>query len=148
MRLQNILTEFLKFIIRSIVFSAIVFSLSFSLLTRQFPPDFSKLAKIYDQLAKLKIIDSDKSTGTKALDPNRSETDELQSLIEQKQKLSQILSEMNIFDLAKNETWDLKDPKCLHEQALINQLKDKIKALDEQNLNLNKKILQIKYKRQ
>lgn len=150
MYLQNIIFEFLKFILRSIVFSVLVFLISFSLLTQQFPPDFSKLKNIYGSYSKLKAISSNKSTRTKTENnkSNLSEEDNIEALMAQKQNLSQILSEMNIFEFTKSEAQDLKELSCINEKALINQLKDTIKDLDNQNLKLNKKILQIKYQRQ
>lgn len=142
MSLKNIIIGFATFILRSILFSLIVTIVGFSVLTKKFPPDLSRLAKAYSSIFKIKAIS--KEMGAIKENYSGSET-EVQALVVQRNKLSEALKDLNLLDSANSlMPEDTQAKICQKELATIKILKQELQLLDQQysmmqqRVNLNR----------
>lgn len=147
----TVLINFCKFLLKSALASVVVFIVSFSLMTNKFPPDFSLVKSAYDIIRNLQTATAKKSSITPPpVAPTGEVTtddEDIKNLIQQKQKLIKPLGEMA--EAVVDHKTSAKSPMvCDSQDNLVHQLKVKIEELDQQNLSLNKRILELKYKKQ
>ena len=147
------LINFAKFIGKSVLASVIIFIVSLSVMTQKFPPDLTQVKSTYEIFKNLQSLSRKKSNTVQAALPLGSsvvastDDDDIQQLIQQRQKIVMPLA--GITDsLSEEKAAKVETPSCQYQDSLIQQLQSKIEELDKQNLTLNRKILELKYRKQ
>lgn len=143
MHLNKILLEFFKYILRLILLSVILFVVGLSLITQQFPPDFSKIRNFYDMYKYLKKTTARNSVVSNEFGSNNinANDDALSELLKHRENVSKILSDFNVdLKMFNTNLEPIENHLCLHEKSLIISLEDKIADLEKTNLRLMKLI--------
>ncbi len=143
MALIKILKEFLTYILRSILFSAVIGIISLSFFTKQFPPDLKKIKTFYANYQQLKDISSAMAARSVSID---SDDKDIEKIIDERKQLSEILTKLNFTESSKPGAQTSESISCVRQIATIAQLKEKIRQLDEINFDLNKQVVQLKLK--
>lgn len=155
----SVLINFGKFIAKSVLASAIICTVSLSIMTKRFPPDLTQIKSTYAIIRNLQSLSHQKPVAVVAgqnsvpdsapdsLAAARTDDDEIQDLIQQRQNVLAPLADISKPLIEQNPIQE-KVVSCEFQETQIQQLKNKIDELDKQNLTLNQKILELKYSKQ
>lgn len=149
--IASVLIHFCKFVLKSLLASALVCIISLSIMTKKFPPDLSQLKTTYNLVRNLQAMSLAKSnelapTPGNYINKAATEDEDVQELLQQRQKVLVPLSDM-AESMTEGKLGEAKSNSCENQELLVHQLKNKIAELDDQNLLLNKMLLELKYKK-
>ena len=119
-------------------------------MTKKFPPDFALVQNTYDILKNLQSLSQKDlkiplaALPTENSEPEKDDEDEIQELVQQRKNLIAPLNDITQSTIQEKPA-DEKIVSCQHQNNIIQQLESKILELDQQNLSLNKRILELKY---
>jgi len=123
-------------LLRSLVISIVMFVITFSVVTQEFPPDFSRIPKMVDQFKKLKQVSQEVLLKRQTLKLNQADADDetvraLEELNAERARLGlEMLSPGSTMPIATNDLVELRKRQSLLERKVL-ELENKLDQLTD-----------------